>query len=179
MCAVTARKLTAEVWRKPLVRTADLSSPFLRRQLFAVQRWYDAHFSRKQQNHFIPLNTFKDDTGCPMMVPIAAKRCHFFSLTNNQHPTRTVCVLALQTQGPPCQSPLPELKKNIKPRLIYLFSYLCFFPLPSSSKYRRQLLNEDWWNKAGMSTISQVQLLCAHVRSAPPTVGMMMMTGAM
>lgn len=137
-----------------------------------------AHFSRKQQHHFLPLNTFKDDTGCPVMVPTAAKRCHFFSLTNNQHPTRTVCVLALQTQGPPCQSPLPELKKNVKPSLIYLF-ILFSSPLPSSRKYRRQLLNEDWWNKTGMSTISQVQLLCAHVRSAPPTVGMMMMTGAM
>ncbi len=173
MCAVTARELTAEVWRKPLVRTADLSSPFLRRQLFAVHRWYDAHFSRKQQNHFLPLTTFKDDNGCQTMVPTAAKCCHFFSLTNNQHPTRTVCVLALQTQGPPCQSPLPELKKNINPRLIY-FIYVS--PL---SLLQWQLLNEDRWNKAGMSTISQMQVLCAHVRSAPPTVGMMMLTGAM
>lgn len=124
-CAVTARELSAEVWRNPLVRTADLSSPFLRRQLFAVQRSYDAHFSRKQQQHFLPLNTFKDDTGCPVMVPTAAKRCHFFSLTNNQHPTRAVCVLALQTQGPPCQSPLPGMNQNIKPAwFIFIFFFL-------------------------------------------------------
>ncbi|XDV17993.1 hypothetical protein PO909_023780 [Leuciscus waleckii] len=29
-----------------------------------------------------------------------------------------------------------------------------------------------------MSTISQVQLFCAHVRSAPPTAGMMMTDGS-
>lgn len=38
------------------------------------------------------LNTFRHDTGCPVVVPTAAKRCHFFSLTNNQHPTRAVCI---------------------------------------------------------------------------------------
>ncbi len=74
----------------------------------------------------------------------------------------------------PKSSPRIEEKHKTPLDLFYLFIYVS--PL---SLLQWQLLNEDWWNKAGMSTISQVQVLCAHVRSAPPTVGMMMLTGAM
>lgn len=35
-------------------------------------------------------------SGCPGLVPAAVKRCHFFCLNNNQHPTRPVCALPLQ-----------------------------------------------------------------------------------